>query len=75
MENYDSLDDEAKKYVDRTTENLKAVIQKAIEALPEGEQKRQALRQLGLAEGEHFRAEALLGLLESPPTVTDAGLI
>jgi hypothetical protein len=67
IENYGSLDDEAKRYVDRLTEDLKGEIRTGIEALPEGPQKRQALRQLGIAERRHFRAEDLLELLQSPP--------
>jgi hypothetical protein len=76
IENYDSLDDEAKRYVDRVTEDLKGIIRTGIDALPEGPQKRQALRQLGIAERKHFRAEDLLELLQSPaqqqPVLVDA---
>jgi hypothetical protein len=69
FENYDSLDDEAKGYVDRAFETLRRNAQVAVDALPEGVEKRQALRHIGLAEGAHFRAGDLLGVLESPTQI------
>ena len=69
LENYDSLDDEAKSYVDRACETLRQNAQVAIDAMPEGVEKRQALRHFGLAEGVHFRAGDLIGVLESPAQI------
>lgn len=67
FENYDSLDAEAKAYVDRVFETLREAARATVERITDETQKRQMLRQLAVAEGAHFPAEGLSGLLESPP--------
>jgi len=66
LENYDALDDEAKTSIDKTWEGLRAQIHAAVQAMRDGPEKRQIVRHLGIAEGIHFPADGLLGILESP---------
>lgn len=63
LENYENLTEEAKSYVDSVLERLARA---AVAATPEGAEKREMQRLLGLAEGEHFKAEDLLKGFESP---------
>ena len=67
VENYDQLDADAKAYIDQVSKRLQGAFQAVVDKLPEGPQKRQLLRQLGLAGGGHFPAEGLIQILESPP--------
>jgi hypothetical protein len=67
LEHYDELDGEAKSYVDSTSERLRSAFQTIVDKLPEGPQKRQMQRQLGLVAGIHFLAGGLIEILESPP--------
>jgi hypothetical protein len=66
IENYDALDEEAKSYIDRVFKGLEKTARAVADALPDGPQKRQMMRQLSLAGGGHFLAENLISILESP---------
>lgn len=66
IDNYDLLDDEAKLYINRVFDGLRKSAHTIVDRLPEGVQKRQQFRQLGLAGGGHFLAEDLVRILESP---------
>jgi hypothetical protein len=77
IENYEALDEEAKSYIDRVFKGLQKAAQAVADALPDGPDKRQMVRQLSLAGGGHFLAENLISILESPsqhlsPVVTAA---
>jgi hypothetical protein len=67
IEDYDQLDEEAKSYIDNGFAALQKIARTIADKLPEGLEKRQTLRQLGLAGGGHFQAENLISILDSPP--------
>ncbi|MEE8606220.1 MAG: hypothetical protein V3S55_01340 [Nitrospiraceae bacterium] len=69
VQNYESLDDEAKAALDKAFDSLRETGKAAVDAMPEGVEKRQALRLLEMAKGNHFSAEGLLRILESPSEV------
>ncbi len=69
LESYDQLDDEAKAYVDRAFEVIRDQVRAGIQQLPDGLRKRQLVRQFAIAEGDHFRAQGLLQMLESQSQV------
>jgi len=66
IEHYDVLDEEAKSHIDRVFRELQKAAKTVADALPDGPEKRQMMRQLSLAGGGHFLAENLIAILESP---------
>jgi hypothetical protein len=68
LENYEQLDREAKEYVDRVSENFRSASQAIVDKIPDGLQKRQMQRQIGIMGGAHFPAASLIEILASPPT-------
>jgi hypothetical protein len=71
VDNYETLDSDARGYVDHAFETLRQTVRRTVEASPDGAAKRQAERQLAIAEGQHFEAEPLLRILEASPSVDD----
>jgi hypothetical protein len=66
IEHYDVLDEEAKSHIDRVFKGLQEAAKTLADALPDGPEKRQMMRQLSLVGGGHFLAENLIAILESP---------
>jgi hypothetical protein len=66
IEHYDVLDEDAKSHIDRVFKELEKAAKTVADALPDGPEKRQMMRQLSLAGGGHFLAENLIAILESP---------
>jgi len=66
LDNYDSLDHEAKSRVDAACDAIREQARGAVEAMPDGIEKRQAKRYLAVAEGEHFTANGVVQILERP---------
>lgn len=64
---YESMDDEAKAYVDRAQEGIIGMIAGQIERLPDGPQRRSLVRQVALARGKHLKAEGLTRSLSAAP--------
>lgn len=67
LENYEELDADAKARVDKASDALREQLKQAIEAMPEGPDRRRLVRQFAIAEGKHFRADGLIAILESAP--------
>src|SRR5271155_1848833 len=63
LENYEQLDQEAKEYVDRVSENFRSASQAIVDKIPDGLQKRQMQRQIGIMGGAHFQAGSLIEIL------------
>ena len=63
---YDELDDEAKKYVDSVKDEIEINVRKSIPQIVDPIKKRQVIRQLAKAKGEHFDVNRFLKALESP---------
>lgn len=74
-QNYDELDEDAKKMTDNLMETIKKCNAEILNKMPDSKIKRQMSRLHASSIGKHFDIEALLKELESPPKKIDDGLI
>jgi hypothetical protein len=70
-EHYDELDEEAKTKTDNVFKMLQEELATAVNALPDGPQKRTIIRELGIIKGEHYSAARLLEGLRLPSQISD----
>ena len=68
LDNYDQLDPEAKNFVDKVSDKFRSASQAIVDKMPDGLEKRQLQRNIGMAGGTHFSAGGLIEILASPPT-------
>jgi hypothetical protein len=67
FDNYESMDSEAKAYVDSLQGGYIGLFSKGVDRLPEGPERRNLKRLVALARGKHFKAENLAKSLSSAP--------